>query len=96
MDVMYIFDEPSAGLHMSDIGHLLAVINRLVDSGNTVLVVEHDPDVIKVADWIIDLGPEGGSKGGRVMFAGTPHGAAGCQAVHHQRLPARLARPARC
>lgn len=72
MDVMYIFDEPSAGLHMSDIGHLLAVINRLVDSGNTVVVIEHHLHVIKNADWIIDLGPEGGSKGGRVMFAGTP------------------------
>jgi len=69
---LYVMDEPTTGLHMSDIGHLLAVINRLVDSGNTVVVIEHHLHVIKNADWIIDLGPEGGSKGGRVMFAGTP------------------------
>jgi excinuclease UvrABC ATPase subunit len=69
---VYVMDEPTTGLHMSDIGHLLAVINRLVDSGNTVIVIEHNLDVIKNADWIIDLGPEGGSKGGKVMFEGTP------------------------
>jgi excinuclease UvrABC ATPase subunit len=69
---IYIMDEPTTGLHMSDIGHLLAVIDRLVDGGNTVIVIEHNLHVIKNADWIIDLGPEGGSKGGRVMFAGTP------------------------
>ena len=69
---IYIMDEPTTGLHMSDIGHLLAVINRLVDTGNTVIVIEHNLDVIKNADWIIDMGPEGGSKGGRVMFEGTP------------------------
>jgi excinuclease UvrABC ATPase subunit len=59
-------------LHMSDISHLLAIMNRLVDSGNTVVVIEHNLDVIKNADWIIDMGPEGGNKGGRVMFEGTP------------------------
>jgi excinuclease UvrABC ATPase subunit len=57
---------------MSDISHLLAVINRLVDTGNTVIVIEHNFHVIKNADWVIDLGPEGGSKGGQVMFEGTP------------------------
>jgi excinuclease UvrABC ATPase subunit len=57
---------------MSDISHLLAIMNRLVDGGNSVIVIEHNLDVIRNADWIIDLGPEGGSKGGRVMFAGTP------------------------
>lgn len=69
---VYVMDEPTTGLHMSDIAHLLAVINRLVDHGNTVVVIEHNLHVIKNADWIIDLGPEGGSKGGRVMFAGPP------------------------
>lgn len=69
---IYIMDEPTTGLHMSDIGHLMEVINRLVDTGNTVVVIEHNLHVIKNADWIIDMGPEGGSKGGQVMFEGTP------------------------
>src|SRR5262245_63486832 len=67
---IYVMDEPTTGLHMSDIGHLLAIINRLVDGGNTVIVIEHNLDVIRNADWIIDMGPEGGSKGGKVMFEG--------------------------
>jgi excinuclease UvrABC ATPase subunit len=65
-------DEPTTGLHMSDIQHLLDVMNRLVDAGNTVIVIEHNLHVIKNADWIIDMGPEGGSKGGRILFEGTP------------------------
>jgi excinuclease UvrABC ATPase subunit len=69
---VYILDEPTTGLHMSDIGNLLGVINRLVDTGNTVIVIEHNLDVIKNADWIIDMGPEGGNKGGKVIFEGTP------------------------
>jgi excinuclease UvrABC ATPase subunit len=69
---IYVLDEPTTGLHMSDIDHLLAIINRLVDSGNTVIVIEHNLSVIKNADWIIDMGPEGGHKGGRVIFEGTP------------------------
>lgn len=69
---IYVLDEPTTGLHMSDITHLLEVMNRLVDSGNTVIVIEHNLDVIKNADWIIDLGPEGGSKGGQIIFTGTP------------------------
>ena len=69
---IYVMDEPTTGLHMSDINHLLAVINRLVDTGNTVIVIEHNLSIIKNADWIIDMGPEGGHKGGRVMFEGTP------------------------
>jgi excinuclease ABC A subunit len=68
---IYVMDEPTTGLHMSDIALLLAIIDRLVDGGNTVVVIEHNLDVIRSADWIIDLGPEGGSKGGRVMFEGT-------------------------
>jgi len=69
---IYVMDEPTTGLHMSDISHLLAIMNRLVDTGNTVIVIEHNTSIIKNADWIIDMGPEGGNKGGRVMFEGTP------------------------
>src|SRR5262245_7350427 len=69
---IYIMDEPTTGLHTSDIGHLMQVINRLVDTGNTVVIIEHNLHVIKYAGWIIDIGPEGGSKGGEVMFEGTP------------------------
>lgn len=69
---VYVLDEPTTGLHMSDITHLLAILNRLVEGGNTVIVIEHDLDVISSADWIIDMGPEGGNKGGRVIFEGTP------------------------
>ncbi len=68
----YILDEPTTGLHFEDIHHLLEVLNKLVDRGNTVLVIEHNMDVIKVADHIIDLGPEGGSGGGEILFEGTP------------------------
>src|SRR5438445_241381 len=70
---IYVMDEPTTGLHMSDISHLLALMNRLVNMGNTVIVIEHNLDIIKNADWIIDMGPEGGNKGGKVMFEGTQH-----------------------
>ena len=70
----YILDEPTTGLHFEDIQHLLDVLNKLVDRGNTVLVIEHNMDVIKVADHVIDLGPEGGDGGGRILFEGTPEG----------------------
>lgn len=69
---IYVMDEPTTGLHMSDIGHLLAIMNRLVDAGNTVIVIEHNLEVISQADWIIDMGPDGGSKGGQVVFEGQP------------------------
>jgi excinuclease UvrABC ATPase subunit len=69
---IYVLDEPTTGLHMSDTSHLLAMLDRLVDAGNTVIVIEHNQDVIRNADWIIDLGPEGGTKGGRLVFSGTP------------------------
>lgn len=69
---IYILDEPTTGLHFEDINHLLAVLNRLVDRGNTVLVIEHNMDVIKVADYVLDMGPEGGSGGGKVVASGKP------------------------
>ncbi len=69
---IYVMDEPTTSLHMSDIEHLLTIFNRLVDSGNTVVVIEHNQDVISNADWVIDLGPEAGSKGGTVVFESTP------------------------
>ncbi|HJU82963.1 MAG TPA: ATP-binding cassette domain-containing protein, partial [Holophagaceae bacterium] len=69
---LYILDEPTTGLHLKDIQKLLEVLNRLVDTGNTVVVIEHNLDVIKTADWILDLGPEGGAEGGRIIAQGTP------------------------
>ncbi|HHB76122.1 MAG TPA: excinuclease ABC subunit A, partial [Desulfobulbus sp.] len=75
---LYILDEPTTGLHPADIQHLLAVLGRLVDSGNTVVVIEHNLDVIKTADYIIDIGPEGGDGGGRIVASGTPEEVAAC------------------
>jgi len=69
---IYVLDEPTTSLHMSDIEHLLAIFNRLVEAGNTVVVIEHNQDVIRQADWVIDMGPEAGSRGGSVVFEGTP------------------------
>ena len=83
---LYILDEPTTGLHPADIRQLLAVLGRLVDSGNTVVVIEHNLDVIKTADYVIDLGPEGGDGGGRVVFCGTPEEVAGCPHSHTGRF----------
>ncbi|MFQ6100973.1 MAG: excinuclease ABC subunit UvrA [Anaerolineae bacterium] len=69
---LYVLDEPSVGLHAADVDKLIGVLNRLVDAGNTVVIIEHHPDIIKVADWIVDLGPEGGDAGGEIVAEGTP------------------------
>jgi excinuclease ABC subunit A len=71
-NTLYILDEPTTGLHFEDIRHLLRVLNKLVEKGNTVLVIEHNLDVVKTADWIVDLGPDGGNRGGRIVCEGTP------------------------
>ena len=82
----YILDEPTTGLHFQDIRHLLDVLNKLVDRGNTVLVIEHNLDVIKVADHLIDLGPEGGDGGGKILFEGTPEAMLTCRESHTARF----------
>jgi len=69
---LYLLDEPTTGLHFHDIAHLMEVLQRLRDQGNTIVIIEHNLDVIKTADWVIDLGPEGGEKGGTILAEGTP------------------------
>ena len=79
---LYIMDEPTTGLHFQDIQKLLNVINRLVNKGNTIIIIEHNMDVIKSADWIIDLGPEGGKEGGYLVAMGTPENIASIDQSH--------------
>ncbi len=83
---LYILDEPTTGLHFYDTEQLLRVLHRLRDHGNTVVVIEHNLDVIKTADWIVDLGPEGGDRGGRIIAAGTPEAVAACEDSHTGRF----------
>ncbi len=80
-----MLDEPTTGLHFDDIRKLLDVLGRLVDKGNTVIVIEHNLDVIKCADWLIDLGPEGGEGGGQIIATGTPEEVAALEASHTGR-----------
>lgn len=76
---IYVMDEPTTGLHMADIEKLLKIIKKLVDNNNTVIIIEHNLDVIEHADWIIDLGPEGGNRGGEILFEGTPEELVKCK-----------------
>lgn len=89
-DMLYILDEPTTGLHLDDVNKLIAVLQRLVDAGNTVLVVEHNLDLIKTADWVIDLGPEGGEAGGRIVAEGRPEQVARVAASHTGRFLAPM------
>jgi excinuclease ABC subunit A len=90
---IYVLDEPTTGLHFEDIRRLLGVLGRLVDGGNTVIVIEHNLDVIKTADWVIDMGPEGGSGGGKVVAVGTPEQVAAVKASHTGTFLARMLKP---
>ena len=92
-DTLYILDEPTTGLHFADVQRLLDVLGRLVDAGNTVVVIEHNLDVIKTADWLIDLGPEGGEEGGEVVATGTPEDVAAITGSYTGRFLADLVEP---
>jgi excinuclease ABC subunit A len=93
---VYILDEPTTGLHLADVQRLLESLNRLVDAGHTVILIEHHPDVIKTADHVIDLGPDGGHAGGEIVVIGTPEEVARCKASHTGTfLKAHLAPAAR-
>jgi excinuclease ABC subunit A len=83
---IYILDEPTTGLHLADIERLLESLHRLVDAGHTVLLIEHHVDVIKTADYVVDLGPEGGHAGGEVVVSGTPEMVAACKTSHTGRF----------
>ena len=91
---VYVLDEPTTGLHFEDVRKLLLVLNGLVDKGNTVIVIEHNLDVIKSADWVIDLGPEGGAGGGEVVAIGTPEDVAENPASHTAIFLREILRPA--
>jgi excinuclease ABC subunit A len=83
---LYILDEPTTGLHFHDIQQLLKVLHQLRDNGNTIVIIEHNLDVVKTADWVVDLGPEGGSGGGQILVTGTPEEIAQCEASHTARF----------
>ncbi len=96
---MYVLVEPTTGLHLSDVRRLISVLARLVDRGDTLVVIEHQPDVIAAADWVVELGPEAGAAGGEVVFTGTPAQLLGAATATGQALRARRreagARPSR-
>jgi excinuclease ABC subunit A len=92
---LYILDEPTTGLHFADVQRLLEMLGRLVDQGNTVVVIEHNLDVIKTSDRIIDLGPEGGEEGGRLVAHGTPERVAGTEGSHTGRFLSGIVKPPR-
>ena len=87
---LYVLDEPTTGLHFADVELLLGVLMRLRDAGNTIVVIEHNLDLIKSADWVVDLGPEGGDGGGELLVQGTPEDVAACAASHTGRCLAPL------
>jgi excinuclease ABC subunit A len=89
---LYILDEPTTGLHFHDIKQLLAVLHHLRDHGNTIVIIEHNLDVIKTADWIVDLGPEGGGGGGKIIAEGTPEQVAKIKTSHTGRYIKRVLR----
>ena len=89
-NTLYIFDEPTTGLHFEDIRQLLAVFGKLIERGNSVVIIEHNLDVIKCADWIIDMGPEGGEAGGEVIAEGTPEQVARIERSHTGRFLAEI------
>ena len=92
---MYILDEPTTGLHFEDVRKLLEVLHELVDQGNTVVVIEHNLDVVKTADWVIDIGPEGGDGGGEIVAVGTPEDIVKNPRSHTGRYLADLLQPRR-
>ncbi|HEV7483052.1 MAG TPA: ATP-binding cassette domain-containing protein, partial [Solirubrobacterales bacterium] len=94
-DTLYILDEPTTGLHFADVARLLEVLGRLVDAGNSVVVIEHNLDVIKTADWLVDLGPEGGEEGGRIVAIGTPEEVAAAKGSYTGRFLSSLVVPAK-
>jgi excinuclease ABC subunit A len=94
-DILYILDEPTTGLHFDDVRTLIGVLNRLVAQGNTVVVVEHNLDVVKTSDYLIDLGPEGGERGGEVVAAGTPEQVARSRRSHTGRYLRQVLEPMR-
>jgi excinuclease ABC subunit A len=88
--MLYIFDEPTTGLHFDDVSKLLAAFRRLIDAGGSILVIEHNLEVIKTADWVIDLGPEGGARGGRIVGVGPPEAIARLSGSYTGKYLARL------
>jgi excinuclease ABC subunit A len=91
--MLYIFDEPTTGLHFDDVSKLLAAFRRLIEAGGSILVIEHNLDIIKTADWVIDLGPEGGSRGGEVVAVGPPETIAKQQNSYTGQWLARILPP---